>query len=119
MIFVDFHMISTDIWSSVTTTGAAFTARKKHSSVLCQSSGVIYTFGGTSASIFGDMWRFNISSSAWALVTPTGTSMPGPRKGHSAVLDATGTLMYVVAGQTASTGTLRDTWRFNITSSTF
>lgn len=108
--------LSVESWSLVNTIGTAFPARKKHSSVLCPNTGLIYTYGGTSASILGDMWRFNTSNSAWSSVSFTGTSFPSARKGHSAVLDASGVLMYVIAGQAASLNTFTDVWRFNITS---
>lgn len=97
--------------------GTAFPARKKHSAVLSPKTGSIYTFGGTSASILGDMWRFDTSNSAWSSVTFTGASFPSARKGHSAVFDTSGVLMYVIAGQAASSATFTDFWRFNTTSS--
>ena len=104
-------------------TGAAFLARRKHSSVLSPSTGIIYTFGGVNPTagfkVLSDMWQFDTSNGAWTPITYTGSSFPCARKSHSAVIDSSGVFIYVIAGQLEFTGTLTDTWRFHITSSKY
>ena len=104
-------------------TGAAFVARRKHSSVISPSTGLIYTFGGSTPTagfkVLSDMWRFDTSNGAWTSVTYTSSIFPCARKSHSAVIESTGVFMYVIAGQLELTGTLTDTWRFNSTSSKY
>jgi hypothetical protein len=73
----------------------------------------IIVFGGLGNQGFlNDLWSFDLSTSAWTKLEPTG-GPPSPRRGHNAIYDPVRHQIAIWAGQGA--GFFNDTWTLNLT----
>ena len=105
--------ISTDnglTWTEQTAT-APWGPRWEHTASVMTDGSIIIT-GGYSPSLPGalnDVWRSTDKGATW--VQRTASASWAARMGHSAVVDPTGTLLYIMAGNTANSVTYyHDVW---------
>jgi hypothetical protein len=61
---------------------------------------------------YGDLWRLDLAGTAWTSIVPSGPG-PGPRDGHSAVLDA-GRHRLLLYGGRDSLGPKGDLWSLSL-----
>jgi N-acetylneuraminic acid mutarotase len=85
-------------------------AREDHTWTVDSGGEVAYLFGGRDgATVFGDLWAFDLAVDRWQQLSPPAS--PPPRFGHEAVwIDGVG--LVVFAGQSGSTF-YNDLWAFD------
>jgi N-acetylneuraminic acid mutarotase len=88
--------VAANTWTQLA--GASET-RYNSSAAYDQTAKKMYVFGGTNNSQYSQnqLWVYNVATNAWTTLSPTGT-LPGVRRGHSAIFDQTSTQMYVFGG---------------------
>jgi N-acetylneuraminic acid mutarotase len=108
---------TTGTWAKLAVAGDAPKAREAHTWTVDPAGGVAYLFGGRDgATVFGDLWRFDLASERWQLIKPTGPA-PAARFGQDAVwLPGRGLLVF--AGQNGS-AFYNDLWVFDPKASTW
>lgn len=102
---------TTGEWARVAVGGPAPAAREAHTWTVDPDGRAAYLFGGRDGStVFGDLWRFDLSAERWEELRPSGQKPPA-RFGQNAVWLA-GKGLVVFAGQ-ASTGFFNDLWLYD------
>lgn len=98
---------TTDLsWEQIVASGTLPAPRRDHS--LVTDGQLLYAFGGRSGETMGDLWSFDLASSTWTELAPTG---PSARFGHNAIWDEQGARMIVFGGQDGASF-FNDTWAF-------
>lgn len=98
--------------------GTVPSGRYGHTACLEERTGSIYVFGGKTdldCACDNGLFRFDIKRSRWEQVKPwyTSKTVPQARWGHSAVIQAKSSRMFMFGGQTRHDGTIRylnDLW---------
>jgi len=106
---------STPVWSELAPTGATPGVRRQHATVYDPIRHQMLTIGGIAGQnqvLSNDVWRLSLGSELeWSALTRIGTA-PTPRRGHSAIYDATNDRVIVFGGYD---GTYRtDTWQLTV-----
>jgi hypothetical protein len=103
------------VWSKLTASGTAPTARFAHSAAYDPGSNTMIMFGGydCSSTYFNDVWTLSNANgsggtSTWTKLAPTGTA-PSVREAASAVYDSTNNLLIIYGGD-AGTSVYGDLW---------
>jgi hypothetical protein len=97
-------------WSEVAASDGP-AAREDHTWTADPDGAVAYLFGGRNgATVFDDLWSYDLAADTWTRVQPSGASPP-PRFGHSAAW-ATGVGLVIAFGQAGSTF-YNDLWAFD------
>lgn len=92
------YRLSTRTWRKLEASTPVFSARDLHSLVYDSLRGRMVLFGGYDGRARADMWSGTLGTSvAWDLINCAGT-LPGPRRGPTAVYDPNHDLMAVFGG---------------------
>jgi len=95
-------------WAELASDGPA--AREDHTWTVDEEGRIAYLFGGRDgATVFGDLWAYDLNADAWTELNPG--AGPAPRFGHEAVWVA-GTGLVLFAGQAGPTF-FNDLWAFD------
>lgn len=98
-------------WAQVAVAGSAPAAREAHTWTVDPDGRMAYLFGGRDGStVFGDLWRFDLSAGRWEELRPSGEAPPA-RFGQNAVW-VPGKGLVVFAGQ-APAGFFNDLWLYD------
>jgi len=98
-------------WAELAPSGAAPAPREDHTWTATPDGATAYLFGGRDgATVFGDLWAFDLATDAWSLVEVVGAGPP-PRFGHNAAW-APGIGVVVFGGQ-AGADFFNDLWAFD------
>ncbi|MBI2448145.1 hypothetical protein HYV44_01095, partial [Candidatus Microgenomates bacterium] len=91
--------VSTRSWSQITTSGGPPAARDGSSMIWHPTNGKLYLFGGYKdpPAVLNDLWEFNITTSTWTQLSPTG-GPPATRYYQSAVWDTANSKILVFGG---------------------
>jgi hypothetical protein len=86
-------------------------AREDHTWTVDGDGAVAYLFGGRDgATVYGDLWAYDLAADAWSALAPAG-SLPPARFGHEAAwVDGTGVVIF--AGQ-AGSAFFNDLWAYD------
>jgi hypothetical protein len=102
---------TTGEWARLAVAGPAPAAREAHTWTVDPDGRIAYLFGGRDGStVFGDLWRFDLSTGGWEELHPGGEKPPA-RFGQNAVW-LVGKGLVVFAGQ-ASSGFFNDLWLYD------
>jgi hypothetical protein len=98
-------------WARLAIAGPAPKARDAHTWTVDPDGRVAYLFGGRDGStVFGDLWRFDLSAGHWEELRPSGQAPPA-RFGQNAIW-LPGKGLVVFAGQ-SSDGFFNDLWLYD------
>lgn len=101
-------------WTALEASGPV--GREDHTWTLDAANGIAYLFGGRDgATVFGDLWAYDLASDAWSELSPDGG--PQPRFGHEAVWRE-GVGLVVFAGQ-AGPAFFNDLWAYDPSAATW
>ncbi len=101
-------------WASLDPAGERPAAREDHTWTVDPDGQVAYLFGGRDgATVFGDLWAFDLGTDAWTRLKPIG-SAPKARFGHNAAW-VPGAGLVVFAGQAGPTAFFDDLWAYDPT----
>lgn len=98
------------VWAELTVSGGP-AAREDHTWTVAANTATAYLFGGRNgATVYGDLWAYDLATDAWAELAPSGAG-PAARFGHEAEW-VEGIGLVVFAGQ-AGTSFFNDLWAFD------
>lgn len=98
-------------WMELAPSGPAPAAREDHTWTVTPDGATAYLFGGRDgATVFDDLWAYDLATDAWSLVSGPGAA-PQARFGHNAAW-AEGIGLVVFAGQ-AGADFFNDLWAFD------
>ena len=109
---ITFEPCSGTAWQPAVATGTAPTPRFGHSAIYDPVRKRMLLFGGSGASISGQLWSLSLTGGtpAWSLLTYVGG--PGPRYGHTAIYDPVRDRMILFGGYNGSF--LDEVWALNL-----
>jgi len=103
----------TPAWHQIVPAGAAPGARSGHAAVYDPVRDRMIVYGGTGASVFGDVWALSFTGTpTWTQLAPTGTP-PASRVSSSAIYDPVRDRVVICAGQGAG-GYRNDVWALTL-----
>lgn len=94
--------------------GTAPVPRRAAQAAFDASTNRLLIFGGTNGTYRNDLWSIELNAApSWSRISPTTTSLPPERGGHSMTIDPLRRKLWVTGG-TRTDRDLNDTWTFDL-----
>ncbi len=111
--------LATRSWAKLTTTGSTPPVRHGFDAVYDPVGHQMLIYAGQGGGFLSDTWTLNLNTLEWRDISPSVSSRPKARYGHSAVYDPTSRSLVQFAGFTEESRRFQDTQSFSLTTNSW